>query len=57
MLFNIKFHEIKGSILFFFLKYLNLNFYAVDRPLGSHFQKGIIIFRNDGEERKSVSAH
>lgn len=56
-MFNIKFHEIKGSIFFFFLKYLNLKFYAVDRPLGSHFQKRIIIFRNDGEERKSVSAH
>lgn len=56
MFFNIKFHEIKESIFFFFLKYLNFKFYTIDRPLGSHFRKRIIIFRNGGGER-SVSAH
>lgn len=53
MLFNIKFCEIK-EIIFFFLKYLNLKLYAVDRPW--EFQKGISIFGNGEEERESVPA-
>lgn len=37
--------------MFFFLKYLDFKFYTIDRPLGSKFQKIIIIFRSGGEEK------